>query len=143
MSVFSRVYREMRMVRESVPPVLRRKSEQNLSRPPTLFSTIALIEFAEKSRMIMRILTIGLVTGVFAAPCYAVDEEAVQSLYDQNCVSCHGTEIYTRKDRKVTSLPALETQVQRCETALGLRWFDDDIADMSQFLNRRYYHFKP
>jgi CxxC motif-containing protein (DUF1111 family) len=93
--------------------------------------------------MNMRIPTMGLVAAICATSVYAADEEGIQSLYDEHCVACHGTEVYTREDRKVTSLPALETQVQRCETALGLRWFDDDIADMSQFLNTHYYHFKP
>jgi len=92
--------------------------------------------------MIVRILTIGLATAIVTAPGYADNAEGIQSLYDKHCVACHGTEVYTRKDRKVTSVPALEKQVQRCETALGLRWFDEDIADMSRFLNERYYHFK-
>ena len=91
----------------------------------------------------MRVLTIALLTGICATSGYAADEEGAQTLYDQHCVGCHGTEVYTREDRKVASLPALEAQVQRCETALGLRWFDDEIADMSQFLNTHYYHFKP
>ena len=93
--------------------------------------------------MIMRLLTISLTTVVCAAPSYAASAESVQTLYDQHCVACHGTEVYTREDRKITSLPALEQQVRRCETALGLRWFDEDIADVSQFLNEHYYHFKP
>lgn len=89
------------------------------------------------------ILSISLAAAVGAAPSYAAAQDGVETLYDQNCVSCHGTEVYTREDRKVTSLPALQRQVQRCETALGLRWFDEDISEMSQFLNERYYHFKP
>jgi hypothetical protein len=90
-----------------------------------------------------RILTISFATALCASPTYAVDASSVETLYDQHCVSCHGTEVYTRKDRKITSLPALERQVRRCETALGLRWFDEEISEMSQLLNERYYHFKP
>jgi hypothetical protein len=71
------------------------------------------------------------------------EDESAQSLYDQNCVSCHGSEVYTREDRKIGSLAALETQVRRCETALELRWFDEDISEVTQFLNDRFYHFKP
>jgi mono/diheme cytochrome c family protein len=91
----------------------------------------------------MRILTISLAAAICSAPGYAANGDNVQKLYEQHCVSCHGTELYTREDRKVTSLPALKQQVRRCETALGLRWFDEEIADVAQFLNEHYYRFQP
>jgi hypothetical protein len=93
--------------------------------------------------MSTRTLTFSLLAVVCATQSQAADGGGVQTLYDRHCVSCHGSEVYTREDRKVTSLPGLERQVQRCETALGLRWFDEDISGMSQLLNERYYHFKP
>jgi hypothetical protein len=66
-----------------------------------------------------------------------------QTLVGQNCVQCHGSEVYTRKDRKVTSLDGLGRQVRRCETNLQLRWFDEDVDAVTELLNRSYYHFKP
>jgi predicted site-specific integrase-resolvase len=42
----------------------------------------------------------------------------------------------------VTSLDGLERQVQRCETALGLRWFDEDIKDVASYLNHHFYSFE-
>ena len=73
------------------------------------------------------------------------EEEAVDAhaLHEQSCVKCHGTDVYTRSDRKVTSYEGLERQVRRCETALGLRWFDEDIAAMTSYLNQKYYRFMP
>jgi hypothetical protein len=73
----------------------------------------------------------------------AGDPEHAQDLHAEHCIACHGTEVYTREARKVTSLPGLERQVQRCELALGLRWFDEDIDDMTTFLNEHFYHFHP
>ena len=35
-----------------------------------------------------------------------------QALYQDNCTKCHGSEVYTRADRKVTSEDALHTQVR-------------------------------
>jgi len=93
--------------------------------------------------MSKRTLTFSLLAAISAAPGLAAAESGIQDLYDQHCVACHGTEVYTRDERKVTSLPALERQVQRCETALGLRWFDEDISEMTGLLNDRFYHFKP
>ena len=92
--------------------------------------------------MIMRIPIIALLTATFAATSSAADSENARALYERHCVACHGTEVYTREDRKITSLPSLKNQVRRCETALELRWFDEDIDDVSQFLNEHYYRFK-
>lgn len=69
-----------------------------------------------------------------------IDAEA---LHDEHCTSCHGSEVYTRENRMIGSLPALETQVRRCETVRGLRWFDEDVTAVTNFLNERYYHFTP
>ncbi|EGV16943.1 c-type cytochrome [Thiocapsa marina] len=68
--------------------------------------------------------------------------ENAESLYEENCLSCHGSEIYTRDGRMVTSPDGLERQVQRCETALGLRWFDEDIKDVAAYLNHHFYQFE-
>ncbi len=77
-----------------------------------------------------------------AASSAAPETAKGKALADQDCVKCHGTEVYTRADRKVTSRDGLERQVRRCETALGLRWFEDDIKDVAGYLNSHYYHFK-
>ena len=57
------------------------------------------------------------------------------------CNQCHGTEVFTRKDRKVSSLAALETQVRRCDSNLNTNWFDDEIIDVTAYLNKQYYKF--
>jgi mono/diheme cytochrome c family protein len=89
-----------------------------------------------------RILLVGLAMIAVLPPIQSSASENAQELYDQHCIACHGPEIYTRAERKVTSLTGLERQVQRCELALGLKWFDEDIADMTEFLNEHYYHFE-
>jgi len=71
----------------------------------------------------------------------AADLKAGKKLVDQDCVRCHGSEVYTRGDRRVTSLPGLHKQVQRCEQMLGLSWFDDDINNTAGHLNQQYYKF--
>ncbi|HYQ72088.1 MAG TPA: cytochrome c [Gammaproteobacteria bacterium] len=59
-----------------------------------------------------------------------------------NCTSCHDDSVYTRKDRRVTSLAALKKQVQRCELSLGLKWFEEDVDEVVNYLNTTYYKFK-
>ena len=65
-----------------------------------------------------------------------------KELVDENCIKCHGSEVYTRSDRKVTSLDGLSRQVSRCETSLGLTWFDEDVSAVTDYLNHDFYHFK-
>jgi cytochrome c553 len=72
----------------------------------------------------------------------AGDAHAGKALVDKNCYSCHGNEVYTRADRKMKSLSGLKKQVQRCELALGLSWFDDQIDDVAGHLNDNFYKFK-
>ena len=70
------------------------------------------------------------------------DVDAGKELVQENCINCHGSELYTRKIRLVKSRSNLTTQVQRCELALDLNWFDKDVENTAEFLNQEFYHFK-
>ena len=87
--------------------------------------------------------TLCLLAAMVSIAAAAEQTPTARVLYDQNCVRCHGTEVYTREDRKVTSLQGLERQVRRCELALGLKWFDDEITDVTNYLNEHFYRFEP
>lgn len=67
----------------------------------------------------------------------------IAATHEKTCTSCHGTDVYTRENRKVTSYEGLARQVRRCEAALGLRWFDEEIDAMTAFLNHGFYRFMP
>jgi len=83
-----------------------------------------------------------LITSLLLLPtAYASDDEAGGELHQQHCVRCHDSSIYRRAAPMVTNLEALESQVQRCEQMLALRWFDEDIENVSGYLNHHYYHF--
>lgn len=75
---------------------------------------------------------------------------ADNKLYQANCISCHASmfdgkadEIFTRKDRKVKTVERLKARVQMCATNLNLQWFDEEVDDVTTYLNREFYHFKP
>ncbi len=72
----------------------------------------------------------------------AADLKAGQALHDSACVSCHDSEVYTRSDHRITSAESLRQQVQRCDANLELGWFDEEIENVSQYLNATYYKFK-
>ena len=71
------------------------------------------------------------------------DTPNAQALYEQHCTRCHGPEVYTRPDRKVTSFAALGKQVRQCETMLELRWFDEDVDAVANYLNDKFYKLTP
>jgi len=80
---------------------------------------------------------------ILASPASAFDPAAGKELADENCYSCHGGEVYTRKDRMVKTRSGLTSQVQRCELSLGLKWFDEDVDDVAGYLNQQFYKFQP
>lgn len=72
----------------------------------------------------------------------AADINNGKQLQQKNCMSCHDDSMYTREDRRINNLSSLRTQVQRCETTLGLKWFDEDTDDVTDYLNKTFYQFK-
>lgn len=66
-----------------------------------------------------------------------------QKLFEQSsCLDCHGSEVFTRDDRKVTDFGGLEAQVRRCDANLSTNWFDDQIMDVVEYLNTNFYQFE-
>lgn len=94
------------------------------------------------------VLSIGLCFS-FLATAHAADIKRGKTLHEENCIKCHvsmvggdGSGIYTREDRRMDSLDALNNQVHRCKTSLGVSWPEDQIADVVAYLNQTYYKFK-
>jgi mono/diheme cytochrome c family protein len=93
-------------------------------------------------RVSLRALLVVAFAGLAATLAAVADEAAdAHQLYEDNCLKCHGSEVYTRADRKVNSLPALQTQVRMCEQNLGLTWFDEQVDAVASLLNKEYYKF--
>lgn len=79
----------------------------------------------------------------------SVLETGKKLLKESKCEACHaakvggdGSAIYSRKDRRVTTLSKLLPQVQRCNSDLGLGLFPEDEAAIAAFLNATHYKFK-
>ena len=76
-----------------------------------------------------------------AAQADAADNARGQALVQQHCMACHDNGVYTRPNRRVTSMAGLQKQVTRCELSLGLKWFDEDINAVTGYLNDSFYKF--
>ncbi|ALG69503.2 hypothetical protein [Beggiatoa leptomitoformis] len=72
-----------------------------------------------------------------------------KKLHDAHCVKCHQSmtfekpdDIYSRPERIIKQYDSLKTQVQRCVTNTDLMWFEEEVDNVSHYLNEQYYHFE-
>lgn len=77
----------------------------------------------------------------FSISVNAADIKNGDKLHADNCIRCHDTSVYTRENRRVKSLPKLGSQVRMCKNNLEITWFDDEVEDVTTYLNKSYYHF--
>ena len=82
--------------------------------------------------------TLVAVTGNVAS---AADFDAA-SYHQAQCTRCHDSSVYTRKDRRVNSYQALQSQVARCDANLATKLFPEDLAQLVDYLNNSYYKFQ-
>jgi len=75
------------------------------------------------------------------SPAVLADADKGKKLHDENCMKCHGNEVYTRKDRFISSRAALDKQVKRCQLNVGAQWFDEDAGSVADYLDQSFYHF--
>jgi len=63
-------------------------------------------------------------------------------LHDANCMGCHDTGVYTRKDRAVQSLDALKQQLEGCSHLAKKEFSVTETQNIVKYLNDRFYHFR-
>lgn len=87
---------------------------------------------------------IGLLLITFSLSANASDEEhhAGKALHDEKCSTCHTDSVYTRKDKMVKTMSALEHQVNNCmKGAAKADWTKPQTTSVVEFLNDKYYKF--
>lgn len=77
-----------------------------------------------------------------AMPFAKGDPKLGKTLLDKACVSCHGSEMYTRADRKIKTPAQLAGRISGCNANTGAGWFPEDEAHVAAYLNQQYYKFK-
>ena len=63
-------------------------------------------------------------------------------LHDANCMGCHDTGIYTRKDRLVRSLDALKNQLGGCSHMAKKEFSAIETQNIIKYLNDQFYQFR-
>jgi mono/diheme cytochrome c family protein len=64
-------------------------------------------------------------------------------LYKTHCGSCHTTQVHWRDRKLAADWKGLQAQVRRWQRNTGLKWSDQEIADVTRYLNGQFYHFAP
>lgn len=72
-----------------------------------------------------------------------VEFDRGRALYENHCQSCHEALAHTRANHAVKTIEGLRLRVESWSVHSGLNWRDDEIEDVTRYLNRRYYQIAP
>jgi len=64
-----------------------------------------------------------------------------EALYENHCTSCHDVVLHTRDTRRATSIAELRKWVATWSFHASLDWSNEEIDDVADFMDRRWYHF--
>jgi mono/diheme cytochrome c family protein len=64
-----------------------------------------------------------------------------KKIHDANCLKCHDTGVYTRKDRHIKSLDALNEQLSTCSHGAQVILTDDEHRNIVKYLSEQFYKF--
>lgn len=70
------------------------------------------------------------------------DADAGKKLHAAQCVACHDSKVYTRKDRRVKSVGGLIKQVEICNRQLKKELSRDQMNGLVAYLNETFYRFE-
>ncbi len=63
-------------------------------------------------------------------------------LHDANCMGCHDTAVYARKDHVVRSLDGLMQQLEGCSHMAKKEFSLAETQNIIKYLNDRFYRFQ-
>jgi len=64
-----------------------------------------------------------------------------ETYHGSNCTRCHGTDVYTRENRKMRSYPMLNSRVAGCDARFGEKLAPENVTSLVDHLNDSYYKF--
>ena len=106
--------------------------------------------FYIRRHFLQAVLFFGISSTSLAGPFDEGNLKNGSGLHGTNCRSCHdsmfpsgkGDDIYNEDLRKIKSSKALYSMVEFCATNNGLAWFEEEIIDVSKYLNQTFYKFE-
>ena len=62
-------------------------------------------------------------------------------LFENHCLSCHESVVYVRDTRKAKNIADIRVWVVRWSEHLKLDWRTDEVNDVVDYVNQRFYQF--
>jgi mono/diheme cytochrome c family protein len=59
----------------------------------------------------------------------------------EDCVGCHGTELYVPPKAKVKTLDALKAETENWNDRMNPKFTEQEVADLVAYLNATFYKF--
>jgi len=69
-------------------------------------------------------------------------DEAKEMVEEAACMKCHVPQHFQHREKKVNSYKKLSDSVRACATNNGAGWFDEDSDVVTEYLNKKHYHYK-
>ena len=90
------------------------------------------------------LLAAGLLIGALAFPLpVRADPPRGELLYSTHCIACHNTQKHWREKKVATDWGSLMAQVRRWQAAAMLQWPEEDVLEVTRYLNDTFYRFEP
>jgi mono/diheme cytochrome c family protein len=82
-----------------------------------------------------------IVGAALAATAGAADFERGKLLYNARCVGCHDKSVHNREARKALTIEGIRAQVRRWDAFTGGAWREDEVNDVTSYLNELFYRY--
>jgi hypothetical protein len=71
----------------------------------------------------------------------AADVDRGRALYESRCFECHSPAAHSRPAHVAGDFNEIRAWVRRWSDHLGLEWTEEDIANVTVYLNNSYYRY--
>ena len=86
--------------------------------------------------------TILITSVIFLTALNADNSEGGILFNEAKCMQCHEYSSFSYKKEKINSFKRLHKQVKMCESGNNIGWFEEEVLEVTKYLNREFYHFK-
>ena len=93
-----------------------------------------------QSRLIT-FLIIAVSFGAYSEMSCAADAARGKLLYETNCNECHTKSVSERPNRTAKSVSDIRKRVIQWESYKRYHWSNEEVEDVTQYLNDRFYKY--
>ena len=73
-------------------------------------------------------------------PLSAQEFDRGEALYENHCKECHEALAHTRQHSRINSMGDIRSWVASWSVHSKLDWSSEDVADVADYLNKKFYH---